>query len=259
MRAGNIEMNKSFEPKILAFLCNWCAYAGADLAGVSRIQYPPTIRTIRVMCSGRVDPVHMVNGLMNGFDSILVAGCHFGECHYLDGNFHAENRMQAIGDLLDISGIGRDRVQLRWVSAAEGQLFADYVKQISDITRKLGPFDPEEFRLPLAAVEQTLRSPRIRWLMGLTRQLTEQGNVYHEKLKAEDYRVLLRRIMAEEYEKALIAETMKEGPRSVPEIADKTGLPVYTVSLRLNELERHGQAELSGYEGSTPRFIGLTT
>ena len=164
--------------------------------------------------------------------------------------------MQLVEDLLDTSGIGRDRMQLRWVSAAEGQLFAGYVTEFSDRTRELGPFDLEKFALPLAAVEQTMDSPRIRWLLGLTKQLTEKENVYHEKLDEEDYRELISNATREEYEKALIAVTIKEKPCSVGEISEKIGLPLYTVSLRLNELERHGLAELTGYNGSTPRFIG---
>ena len=165
--------------------------------------------------------------------------------------------MELVQYLLDLSGIGRDRVQLRWVSAAEGQLFAKYVTEVSNITQELGPFDPEEFRLPLAAVEQTLNCPRIRWLLGLTKQLTEQGNVYNEKLKDEDFKKLLQQATEEEYHKALIMEALEEGPRSVRQMAEKTGLPVYTVSLRLNELERCNQAGLKEYSGSTPLFMGM--
>ncbi|OPX36054.1 MAG: hypothetical protein B1H11_08150 [Desulfobacteraceae bacterium 4484_190.1] len=164
--------------------------------------------------------------------------------------------MEVVGDLLHISGIGRDRMQLRWVSAAEGQLFARYVTEFSDTTREMGPFDLEKFAVPLAAVEQTLNSPRIRWLLGLTKQLTERENVYHEKLDEDDYKELLRKATKEEYEKALIAVAIKEGPCSVGEISEKIGLPIYTISVRLNELERHGLAELSGYDGTTPKFIG---
>lgn len=164
--------------------------------------------------------------------------------------------MEIVGDLLDISGIGRDRMQLRWVSAAEGQLFARYVTEFSDMTREMGPFDLDKFAIPIAAVEQTLNSPRIRWLLGLTKQLTERENVYHEKLDEDDYKELLRKATKEEYEKALIAVAIKESPCSVGEISEKIGLPVYTISLRLNELERHGLAQLSGYDGSTPKFIG---
>ena len=148
-------------------------------------------------------------------------------------------------------------MQLRWVSAAEGQLFAKYVTEVSNITQDLGPFDPKKFRLPLAAVEQTLNSPRIRWLLGLTKQVTEQGNAYNEKLKDEDFKRLLQQATEEEYHKALILEALEEGPRSVREMAEETGLPVYTVSLRLNELERCNQAGLKEYSGSTPIFMGM--
>ncbi len=165
--------------------------------------------------------------------------------------------MELVQYLLGLSGIGRDRVQLRWVSAAEGQLFAKYVTEVSNITRELGPFDPEEFRLPLAAVEQTLNSFRIRWLLGLTKKVTEQGNVYNEKIEDEDFKKLLQQATEEEYHKALIMEALEEGPRSVGEMAEKTGLPVYTVSLRLNELERCNQAGLKEYSGSTPIFMGM--
>jgi len=159
--------------------------------------------------------------------------------------------------LLNLSGIGRDRLQLRWISAAEGQLFAKYVAEVTDITQKLGPFDPEEFRLPLAAVEQTLNSTRIRWLLGLTKQVTEQGNVYKEKLNDEDFKKLLQQATEEEYQKALIMEVLEQSPLSVREMAEKTGLPVYKVSLRLNELERCNQAGLKEYSGSTPIFMGM--
>jgi DNA-binding NtrC family response regulator len=159
--------------------------------------------------------------------------------------------------LLDLSGIGRNRLQVRWVSAAEGQLFAEYVTEVSDITQKLGPFDPDKFELPLAAVERTLNSARIRWLLGLTKQITEQGNVYNEKLKKEDFKKMLHRAAEEEYQKALIMQVLEERPRSVKEMAEKTGLAVYTVSLRLNELERCNQAGLKQYSGNTPIFMGM--
>ncbi len=165
--------------------------------------------------------------------------------------------MEVIEDLLDLAGIGRDRLRLRWVSAAEGQLFTQYVTEFSELTRKLGPFDHEKYRTQLEAIEQTLSSPRIRWILGLTKQLTEHGNVYNERLNIEEYKALLQSASKEEYEKALIEEVIKKTSHSVREIAREVSLPIHTVSLRLNELERHGQAELAGYDGSTPKFIGL--
>lgn len=160
-----------------------------------------------------------------------------------------------VEQLLDLSGIGRNRLQLRWVSAAEGQLFADYVTELSDLIGQLGPFQPDDFKLELAAVETVLKSNRIRWLMGMDRQITEQENVYHEKMEPEAYQAIVRQAVVDEYEKGLILEALADGPQSVREIAGKTGLPVYTVSLRLNDLERAGRAEFHEFEGTTAKFV----
>jgi F420-non-reducing hydrogenase iron-sulfur subunit len=250
-------MRETFEPKILAFLCNWCSYAGADLAGVSRFQYPPNIRVMRTMCSGRVDPMYIIEGLKSGFDAVVVFGCHIGDCHYQDGNLYASKRMQVLEELLDLSGIGRGRTALNWVSAAEGQLFADSVAGLTRTTREQGRFDADRFKLQLGALETVLTGPRTRWLTGMDRHLTERGNVYSLKVDAEKYREVMKPAAADEYQKALLLESLKEGPQSVRELAGSTGLPVYTVSLRLNDLERRGLAELNGYEGTTPKFIRL--
>lgn len=250
-------MSDRFEPRILAFLCNWCSYAGADLAGVSRFQYPPNLRHIRTMCSGRVDPLYIIEGLKSGFDGVAVFGCHIGDCHYLDGNVFAVKRMRVVEEILDLAGIGRGRFALRWVSAAEGQLFADYTAELTQSIRELGPFHPDQHRLSLAALETALKSIRLRWLMGMERQITEQANVYQQRLDKEAYQELLSRAIKEEYQLALLINALSEGPLSVKEMAAKTGLPVYTVSIRLNDLERTGQAELRGFEGTTPKFAGL--
>lgn len=251
-------MSETFEPRILAFLCNWCSYAGADLAGVSRFQYPPSIRVIRTMCSGRVDPTFIIEGLQNGFDGVVVFGCHIGDCHYIEGNQYAVKRMKALEELLDLSGIGSSRTALRWVSAAEGQLFADTVTELTDVVRKLGPFDAERYKLRLDALQTVLTGQRHRWLTGMDLHVTEHTNVYGEKTDAEFYNRVRTRADLDEYHKALILESLKTGPLSVREMASKTSLPVYTVSLRLNDLERRGQAELQGYDGTTPRFIRLS-
>lgn len=128
-----------FQPKILAFLCNWCSYAGADLAGISRIQYPPNVRVIRVPCSGRVDPFFILKGLQEGADGILISGCHPGDCHYLSGNYVARRRFALLKKLLDYIGIEEERVQFTWVSAAEGERFAGVIKGITEDVKKLGP------------------------------------------------------------------------------------------------------------------------
>lgn len=130
---------KEWQPKILAILCNWCSYAGADLAGVSRIQYPPNVRVIRIPCSGRVDPLMIMKSLQSGFDGILVSGWHPGDCHYLAGNFIARRRFATIKPLLEFIGIEPNRVQFSWISAGEGQRFADVISKITNDIREIGP------------------------------------------------------------------------------------------------------------------------
>ncbi|MBM3314031.1 hydrogenase iron-sulfur subunit [candidate division WOR-3 bacterium] len=126
------------EPRIVAFLCNWCSYAGADLAGISRIQYPASIRVIRVPCSGRVDPFHILKALQSGADGVLVSGCHPGDCHYLTGNYVARRRFAVLHDLLEFAGFDPGRVSFSWVSAAEGERFAEVVREVTAKVKALG-------------------------------------------------------------------------------------------------------------------------
>ena len=130
---------ESFEPIIVGFCCNWCSYAGADLAGVSRQQYPPNLRIIRVMCSGMVHPNLVIDALTKGADGVLICGCHIGDCHYLDGNVKAENRKEAIELMLEDFGIEPERFRLEWVSASEGPRFAEVVREMTETVRALGP------------------------------------------------------------------------------------------------------------------------
>lgn len=132
---------KEKEPKILAFLCNWCSYAGADLAGVSRIQYPPNVRVIRVPCSSRINPLFILKALQQGIDGVLVAGCHPGDCHYISGNYVARRKFAIIKSLLEYIGVEEDRVQFAWVSAAEGARFAQVIKKVTEKVRRLGPIE----------------------------------------------------------------------------------------------------------------------
>ncbi len=157
--------------------------------------------------------------------------------------------------LLDLSGIGSERIQIRWVSAAEGQLFADTVTELSQVIANCGPFVAGEFRSQLSVVESVLNSPRLRWLAGMDRQLTQRENVFHEKISEDRFGQLLDGIVQVEYQKALILGVLEKGPLSVREMAAATGLPVQTISLRLGDLEKNGMADLYGYEGRTPRFL----
>jgi CRP-like cAMP-binding protein len=166
--------------------------------------------------------------------------------------------MEVLSHLLKVAGLGQGRVQVRWVSSAEGQLFADYVSELTEVIRALGPLDRQRLKLPLASAERVLQAMPLRWLMNMERQLTERENVFHEKLDVRAYEATLRRTAEEEYQRALLREVLIEGPKTVRQMAEETGLPVYTVSLRLNDLERSGMADVSGHEGDTFRFKLLT-
>jgi F420-non-reducing hydrogenase iron-sulfur subunit len=133
------EVQTEFKPKILAFCCNWCAYAGADLAGVSRFQMPTDVRVIRVMCSGRVPPELIIRALANGLDGVMILGCHPGECHYSEGNYLTRRRAHVLKRLLMYIGIEPERFQLRWVSAAEAAKYTAVVKEVTDKITALGP------------------------------------------------------------------------------------------------------------------------
>jgi F420-non-reducing hydrogenase iron-sulfur subunit len=132
-------MEEHWEPKILAFLCNWCSYAGADLAGTSRIQYPSNIRVIRVPCSGRINPLFILKALQSGIDGVLVSGCHPGDCHYLTGNYVGRRKSATLRRFLQYLGVEEGRVQFSWVSAAEGSKFSQVVEEVTQDIKRLGP------------------------------------------------------------------------------------------------------------------------
>ncbi|MGB9723288.1 MAG: hydrogenase iron-sulfur subunit [Chloroflexia bacterium] len=132
-------MSETFEPRIVAFLCNWCTYTGADLAGTSRLQYPPNVRIIRLMCSGAVDPVYVLKALLEGADGVLIGGCHPGDCHYQSGNYKARRRVAILQNILRQVGMEEDRVWLRWISASEGKRFAETITEMVQFLKQKGP------------------------------------------------------------------------------------------------------------------------
>lgn len=130
---------EEFEPNILGILCNWCTYAGADLAGTSRMQYPPNVRVIRIMCTGRLDPAFVLKALSVGADGVLISGCHIGDCHYLAGNFKSRRRVALLRKLIEEYGYDRERLRMTFVSASEGALWAEVVQDMVNTIKKLGP------------------------------------------------------------------------------------------------------------------------
>jgi coenzyme F420-reducing hydrogenase delta subunit len=134
------DTDSEFEPRIIAFVCNWCTYAGADLAGTSRLKYASNVRVVRVPCSGRVDPLYILKAFERGADGVLVSGCHPGDCHYAEGNYYARRRFQIFRDLILFLGIEPERLQFSWVSAAEGAKWADLINDLTAKLRAVGPF-----------------------------------------------------------------------------------------------------------------------
>jgi coenzyme F420-reducing hydrogenase delta subunit len=135
------ENKEAFEPNIVAFLCNWCSYAGADLAGTSRIHYPSNVKVIRVMCTGRVNPLFVMNALQQGADGVLVSGCHPGDCHYMQGNYYARRRFTLMRRFLEYLGVEPARVRMSWVSASEGAKWKEVIEEVVEGVKAVGPMD----------------------------------------------------------------------------------------------------------------------
>ncbi len=136
-------MSENFEPRIVGFFCNWCSYAGADAAGTSRLKYPPNVRVIRVMCSGRVSPELVIRAFRQGADGVLVMGCHPGDCHYIEGNLRTARRIPVLQRLLSYVGIEPERLRLEWASSAEAEKVAQTITEFTETIRKLGPLRPK--------------------------------------------------------------------------------------------------------------------
>ncbi len=150
----------SFEPNLVGFLCNWCSYTGADLAGTARVKYPPNLKVIRVMCSGRVDPNFILDALARGADGVLVCGCHPGDCHYVEGNHKCQRRLPITRLLVSEMGIDPRRVRLEWVSASEGVRFGQVVGEFTEQIRALGPLTLQEWAFDPAAADAQLEHRR---------------------------------------------------------------------------------------------------
>lgn len=138
-QAGTGEGGAAYQPRIIGFICNWCTYTGADLAGVSRLQYPAGFIPVRVMCSGAVDPTYVIKALLDGADGVLIGGCHPGDCHYQTGNLKARRRATVLKQLLKEVGLDEERVWVRWISASEGKKFAETVREMTEALEKKGP------------------------------------------------------------------------------------------------------------------------
>ena len=252
-----------FEPKIIGFLCNWCSYAGADLAGVSRIQYPPNIRIIRVMCSGRVDPVIILEMFANGADGVIVTGCHPGDCHYVEGNLYEERKIKMLKRLLALTGLELGRLRLEWVSASEGQRFAQMVTEFTNQIKKLGP-SPVSGKSPNLKVLENLQAAknaasdfRLRVLVGRERELTEKNNVYEEKIPQEEFDAVLDSAVEAEFIRHKIHLLTRDKPLPIKTLAEATELKPADVLKQIVAMRRKNMITMDHVEGTTPFYKAL--
>jgi len=253
-------LRESFEPDILGLLCNWCSYAGADLAGVSRMQYPPNVRIIRVMCSARVDPTIVLEAFIRGLDGLMVLGCHLGDCHYMTGNYYTEKRMKATKNVLKSVGLSPERLLIDWVSASEGERFATLVKEFTERVKKLGPLgketdlEPQQLGTRLTAAKEALAQQRIRWLVGREREIIEDKNVFGEKVTQEEFDQLMLQTIEKEFAKRRILLSMEEDALSVKEIAKRVEASPREVLKTIVSLERDGLVSVVGIERNSPKY-----
>ena len=247
-----------FNPTILGFLCNWCSYAGADLAGVSRFQYPPNLRVIRVMCSGRVDPIHVLEAFTQQIDGVMVLGCHPGDCHYLTGNIYTESRMKTLQQFLEILGLNPARLYLDWVSASEGERFAQLVKDFTLKIIRLGPITSDlplhELLCNINAAKAAFSQQKPRWLTNKEPDLLSHGNVFGEFIEEASYTKLKLTTLIREYEKNKILLMLNDQSLNIDEISQRTGLQAQQVLRYLIALEHEGAVSVIENEGTSLQY-----
>ncbi len=235
-----------FEPRILGFLCNWCCYAGADLAGVSRYQYPPNMRVIRLMCSGRVDPAHIFRAFSTGQDAVFIGGCHLNDCHYVtNGNYDALSMVYICKKLLELIGVNPERLRLEWVSAGEGIRFANIMNEFGPRIEKLGPLgkgegvDEHELKFKLEAAAKLI--PYIKLVQTeRLRVSVRTEEAYHKFFTSEEFNRLFNELIADKLIKSQIVLHLGERPLSTGKISDMLGLNPSGVSRHMNSLSRQG-------------------
>jgi len=249
-------MSEEWSPKIIGFLCNWCSYAGADLAGVSRMQYPPEIRIVRVMCSTRIDPFMVMELFRKGADGVMVAGCHPGDCHYITGNYFTERKIDLVWKLLEKMGINPERLKLVWISASEGEKFSREVREFRDLIQELGPISelPEEkLNIELAAARDAVMDFRLRALVA-KELLLEKENVYGEAVPKERIEEVLNKAIEDDYHRHLILQHLRKQPLSVEELAEKTHLPASKVLDNIVVLRARNQVAMEDIRGNVPVY-----
>ncbi|MFC1925081.1 hydrogenase iron-sulfur subunit [Chloroflexota bacterium] len=246
-----------FEPKIVGFLCNWCCYAGADLAGVSRFQYPSNIRVIRLMCSGRVDPLFILRAFEKGADGVFIGGCWLGECHYVtEGNYDALSMMHLTRKMLDDSGINPERLRLEWVSASEGIRFAEVMTDFSSKLKALGPLGEEE-EMDEAAIKFNLEAVKniVPYAKLVERERLrvhfETQEEYDKYFAGEELNSLFRELVADKLAVSRIMLLLREKPQTIEDISRGLGMDRSEVNRLLMNTTKQGAVR---FDESKKRF-----
>ncbi|UCE37307.1 MAG: hydrogenase iron-sulfur subunit [Thermoplasmata archaeon] len=256
------ENTSGFKPKIVGFLCNWCSYAGADLAGVSRMQMPTTLRVIRVMCSGSLDPKFPLSALKSGVDGVLIMGCHPGDCHYISGNYEAKRKYRMLKKIIDFVDLENERLQLEWISASEGARFQEVVTEFTSKIKKLGP-NPirkkdEKAKIIIRQLDAAIHASqqfRLRSLFGREKKIMELGNAYGEKLSQEEMEKIEDEIIEEEYIRSNIILRVESEPKTVEEMAGDTGIPTETIFKHVARLWKKQIILPFGHKELSPTYI----
>lgn len=229
-------MQPEFKPRILGFLCNWCSYAGADLAGVSRYQYPPSMKVIRVMCSGRVDLEFVLRAFARGNDGVFVGGCWLGECHYItEGNYDALSMMHLGRKLLERIGVHPDRLRLEWVSASQGIRYAEVVTDFTRRLKELGPLNASE--LKLEALRKLLPYLKLVEREKLRVRFDSMAE-YEQFFASDELNLLLRELVDDKLAVSQIMVLLQKQALSTGEIADALGMTPSQVAKHLNSSAR---------------------
>ncbi len=250
-----------FEPKLIGILCNWCSYAGADLAGVSRFQYPTNIRTLRVMCSTRVTPYILLEMFKSGADGVFIGGCHIGDCHYNTGNYYTERRIKLTKSLMKTAGLELDRLTLNWVSASEGKRFANLVTEFVETIKKLGPSEvtsDKKLERRLAAAVETAKSYRLRLLNGKELNLVNYGNVFENTVDPKTLEAIEDAALKEEFERNFILQLIKDTPLSVKEIARELEAATDEILEQVVALRSQNLIIMEGIVGTSPKYRAIT-
>jgi len=246
-------MSKPFEPRILGFLCNWCCYAAADAAGVARYQYPPNIRVIRVMCSGRIDPCFIFEGFLEGADGIFTGGCQLGDCHYQLGNYEAVGVFELTWHLMDAVGINRDRLTLQWASAAEAPQFVQLVTAFTKGVAELGPLGSseglpdEELSVRLNAAKAAAGGRKLRLDFGKTAKRLRAEQAFKPEVIAAGVKDGLPDLVRSEVARAEIALRLEAfGPREMGALAQACRISPESCQEKLEALAKRGKVTQEG-------------